>query len=484
MGRINHLIQSHVPSGSFAHSVATLMTGTTFAQALLILVAPLLTRLYTPEDFGILALYTSGLSIIAVMACWSYDYAIVLPEKDDEAANLLVLCMIICLGMATLVAILVSLFRNPVAALLSAPQLAPWLWLMPISIIEAGFFKAFNYWSTRSSLFKLLSARQITQSSLTSLAQLSCGATLHLGSGGLIIGSVIGQVAATARLVWQIVNTRDKSFLTYASWKGLKNTAIRYKRFPLYDSWSGMFNTASSMLPALLLGYFFSPAIVGYYALGNRVLATPMGVIGGAVGQVFYPQATRAKLNGDLDKLTFNMFNRLTNICFVPILLLVIVAPDLFSIIFGDQWRPAGQYLRWMSLWLFFQFISSPLSTIYYVLERQRDLLVFSICIFLSRLLVIILGGISGDVLLTIALFGITGALFYMLLTVHILHLAKVIKVYKTIYKRLLEGLAYSILPLLAWYISYNTLFFVSMGIASGIVFLIILAYQIKANII
>src|SRR5690554_6729775 len=154
-------LTSKLPPGSFIRNVVTLMTGTTFAQALMILVAPILTRLYSPEDFGVFALYTSILGIIAVVACWRYELAIVLPEKDEDAANLLVLSICICFGMAVLTLILVALFRNPLASLFGVPKLAPWLWFMPLSLIATGLFQAFNYWSTRRRQFRRLAIRQI-----------------------------------------------------------------------------------------------------------------------------------------------------------------------------------------------------------------------------------------------------------------------------------------------------------------------------------
>jgi len=40
----------------FAKNVLTLMTGTTIAQAIPIAISPILTRIYTPEDFGVFAL--------------------------------------------------------------------------------------------------------------------------------------------------------------------------------------------------------------------------------------------------------------------------------------------------------------------------------------------------------------------------------------------------------------------------------------------
>ncbi len=458
------------------------MTGTTFAQALMILVAPILTRLYSPEDFGVYALYTSILGIIAVVACWRYELAIVLPEKDEDAANLLVLSICICFGMAVLSLVLVALFRNPVANLLGAPKLASWLWFMPLSLMAAGLFQAFNYWSTRRKQFRRLAIRQITQSTVTAATQLGTGFALHPGPGGLIGSSIAGQLVATGRLAWQIGKEEGRQIITKTNKYHIEKMLILHKKFPLFDSWSEFLNTASAMLPVLLLGYFFNPTIVGFYALGQRVLSLPMGVIGGSIAQVFFPRATKAQHDGEIDKVTLDLFKRLLAIGFVPLMLIAIVAPDLFAIVFGDRWYTAGQYVRWMSLWLFFQFISSPLSTVYYVMERQKNLLAFNLAMFLTRLLVIIVGGIRGDVLLTIVLLGITGALLYALLCMHITKVVgiPVFRILLVMFKQVVPSIPYGFFPLLVWYVSRSSLAFVLVALASGCFFLVINVYPIN----
>lgn len=483
MERIKQLIQKRLPPGSFGRNVITLMTGTSFAQALLILASPILTRLYSPEDFGVFALYLSVLGILTVVACWRYELAIVLPEKDEDAANLLVLSICICFGMTALTWILAALFRNSIANLLGAPELAPWLWFMPLSLVAAGLFTTFNYWSTRRKQFRRLAARTITQSTVTAAAQIGTGALNPTASaGGLIGGAIVGQLTATGRLAWQIARDEGKQIRSAINNLNIKQMLIRYKDFPLYSSWSGLLNTASTMLPALLLGYFFTPAVVGYYALGHRVLAMPMGVVGGSIAQVFFPRANEAKREGDLDRLTLDMFQRLLAVGFVPILLITIVAPDLFAVIFGARWWTAGEYVRWLSLWLLFVFISSPLSTMYAVMERQRDGLIVDTIMFGTRLLALVIGGFKGDALFTIALFGITGAILWIGNCTYIMHLAGIParKAYITITKQIVQGMPYALFPIVVWYASNNSLAFVLAGIGSGIIFLVVQAYHVK----
>lgn len=480
--KLRTALASKLPPGSFIRNVVTLMTGTTFAQALIILVAPILTRLYSPEDYGILALYGSVLGIFAVVACWRYELAIVLPEKDEDAANLLVLSICICFGMAVLTLILVAIVRNPVANLLGAPELAPWLWFMPLSLLAAGLFQAFNYWSTRRKQFRRLAVRQITQSTVTATTQLGIGFAVRFGPGGLISGSIVGQLTATGRLAWQIWRDEGKQLVSYIRRNDLYRVGIRFKKFPIYDSWAGLLNTASTMLPALLLGYFFTPAIVGYYALGHRVLSMPMGVIGGSIAQAFFPRAAEARRSGNLDKITFAMFQQLLAIGLVPIILITIVAPDLFALVFGSRWWTAGEYVRWLSLWLLFVFISSPLSNIYSVLERQRAGLIVNTFMFSTRLLALIVGGLKGDALFTIALFGLTGAILWIFNCTYILYMAGIpaLQVFTAVLREIIRSLPYALLPLFIWFLLKSSLAFVLAGVIAGVIFLVLKVNQLK----
>ncbi len=482
MDKIKNWLNNKLPTGSFTRNVVTLMTGTTFAQALLILMAPILTRLYSPEDFGVFSLYTSILGILAVIACLRYELAIVLPEKDEEAANILVLSTVICIIFSFVVLVLVLLFKKHISTLLGVPQLSFWLWFMPLSLLVAGLSQAFSYWSTRREHFKFLAVRQITQSSVTAVTQISIAHMTNIGVGGLIAGQIAGQAAATGKLARQIYRDEGKKIISCVSEQEMKQMITRYKDLPLYSSWSGILNTASIMMPPLLLGYFFTPAIVGFYALGHRVLSLPMSVIGGAVAQVFFPKATEAQRIGDLEQITFDIFKQLVSIVLVPILLIAIVAPELFAIVFGPEWYVAGEYVKWLSGWIFFQFISSPISILYFVLDKQRTLLVVNTSLLVTRIFVLIMGGIVGNSLLTMKMLGISGGIIYCISCVYILHIAKVslLKTLKHITKKLIAAIPFAIIPIVTLFIINNALVFIFAAILSGIIFMFITLNKIR----
>jgi len=145
--------------------------------------------------------------------------------------------------------------------------------------------------------------------------------------------------------------------------------------------------------------------------LANRVLSIPMSLVGGAIGQVFLSSAAEARRNGTLGALVLKLHTKLAHVGFAPALLLVLVGPELFALVFGSDWRQAGEFARWMAPWLYFVFTLSPLSTLFAVLENQREGLAFQIILLVVRLAAIFVGSIFLDIGDTIILFAAVSAL-------------------------------------------------------------------------
>jgi O-antigen/teichoic acid export membrane protein len=434
------------------------MSGSVFAQMVLVLASPILTRLYPPEEFGLFALYGAILSILGVCSCGRYEMAIVLPKEEREAANLLGLSVLVCFSASLFFLALVPIRGAGWALLLKAPRLAPWLWLLPFHLFFTGAFLALNYWGTRQRQFKRLAGRQIMQSTVTIGAQLGSGWIFPSFGGGLILGHFLGQAAATLRLAWQTFRDDWGHVRPHLSFREQTELLKKYKDFPLFSTWASFVNTLSTMLPAMVLGYYFNPAIVGFYALGHRVLSLPLGIIGRSLSQVFYPHATEADGEGKLADVTISMFGQLLALGLVPFLLLTIAAPDGFVLIFGSAWREAGEYVRWLAVWILFVFMSSPLSSIYMIARKQRLLLAVNLLLLSSRFISLVVGGRSGSATLTIALYGVTGTLFYFMNLLIIMRLAKVSvsHVYASLYRHIFNSLIYVTPVLVFFYFSRN----------------------------
>lgn len=393
----------------FSYDVLTIVTGTTIAQLLTILFAPIITRLYGPEAFGLLAIFTSITSIFGVIVCLRYELAIMLPKSDEEAANVFGLCIIIIFIMSTLSIPLLFLSQKYIEQLFNAPQLGPFLLFIPPMIFLGGVFLVLNYWNTRTRQFHRLSIAQVTKSASVTGIQLGIG-FIGYTSGGVLIGAMIfGQFVSTFILGIQIIRCHISFFMQHITMDGMFAVLKQYKNFPKYDIWSALLNTVTLMLPVFILTVYFNPTIVGYYAVGLMVLEFPLSFIEGAIAQVFFQKAAEAKniSHQKLKEIVLQTVKPLIFVVFFPAILLILIGPEIFSVIFGARWEEAGNYVRFLSLWIGIGFIASSISSLFSIFQKQRFTLIFNALQLISQIIALIVGALTGNALNAIILFSL-----------------------------------------------------------------------------
>ena len=397
----------------FSIDVLTLVTGTTVSLIITLLASPIITRLYGPAAFGLVALFTSITGILGVIVCLRYELAIVLPKSDEEAANLFGLCMLLVLVVSIATIPLLIILEQPLVQFLKAPQLGQFFWLIPPTLLISGTFLALNYWNTRTKQFKRLSIARISSSFSTTGTQLGAGFLGYTSGGVLIYANVFGQLVSTGVLGIQIMRDHLSFFRENISWKGMADTFRQYSNFPKFDVWSALINQISWQVPVLLLSSFFSTTIVGYYSLGMMMVTLPMSLIGGAIAQVFFQRAAIAQHEGSLSLIFEDAYSFLIKISLFPLLLLTFIGQDLFILIFGPSWGEAGFYIQILSVWAVFFFISSPISAILSIAGKQKTGLVLSTINLITRFVSISLGGILGSATLSILFFSLSGVVMY-----------------------------------------------------------------------
>lgn len=364
-----------LPQSAYARNVLTLMTGTTLAQAIPIAISPILTRLYSPEEFGRFALYMAVAMIASVLVTGRYELAILLPRHDRDALHITALAMALSVTISVVLLLIVIFLAQPIAALLGDAALAPWLYWVPASTLLLGLYQSLNYWSNRKAQYKRLAISRTVQSTGVALAQMTSG---YAGSGavGLVGGQITGQVLATsvlARLIWREDRQQIRALRPTRSLA----LAKKYINFPKYLIVAHGFNTASGQMPVLLLSALFSTTVAGFFTLTQRVMAAPMALVAGALGDVFRQEASQAYIHqGQCKAIYQKTFKRLLLISVVPFIVFFFVAPALFAWVFGEQWRVAGGYAQILTPKFFFDFVVGPLSAMFMVAEKQRlDLL-------------------------------------------------------------------------------------------------------------
>jgi len=412
--------------GSFVFNVLTLMTGTSIAQVITVVISHILTRVYTPENFGIFALFLSITGILSVIVTGRYGLAIMLPEKDEESVNLLILSILIACGVSFIILMIVFIFNNQITKLLGTREISRWLYLIPFATLLAGTYQALNCWSIRKKQFKSVSFSKISQSIARATTILSLG-LLKFGSAGLIIGNFIGQLMALLILGWQAWKN-DKDKMKFVLKEEIKKVAKKYKNFPKYSTWSALLNTASVQAPILILTPFFGSEVVGFYSLSHRVLTIPISLLGQAVGQTFFQKASENKNNRKkLQYITFEVYKKLLYVGCFPILVITFFGKEIFSFIFGAQWVIAGNYAQILSIWIILNFIFSPLSILFSVLNKLKQGLAVQIILFSSRVVSLLIGVIYfKDIEISIILFGIVSAIVYLGLCLYTLKLVDI----------------------------------------------------------
>jgi len=367
------------------------MVGTIIAQGIQLGISPVLTRIYGPTDFGIFALYMSVVSLFSIIATGRYEMAIMLPPDDDDAVNLLALALLVSVGVSLVAFGVILFFKEKLAIVLGDRRVAPWLYLIPVSILLTGCYQTFNYWSNRRKKYRRLSGSRIIQYTSAAAANVGLGG---LGAGGLIGGNIAGQLISTLALGWQVA--RDGLGLR---WRvracSLRANASKYRDFPMINSLHAFMDIAQASGANFLISHFFGQQILGHYSLTVRILRAPLNIIGASLSQVFLQKAAEVNnQGGDLQALVKKAIMGLLLSALPIFAISYLAAPAIFALVFGERWRVAGEYARILSPWLFMNFVVSPLAQIPIITNCQKEVFYLGLLGNSLILLSVIYGGL------------------------------------------------------------------------------------------
>ena len=407
-----------LPKEGFGRNVILVVTGTALGQALVVLASPVLTRFFTPAQFGVLAVYMAVLSVLLIFSSLRYELAIPLPQSDGEAVNLLAISVAVVPIVSLLSWLGIVVFEHRLVEALNAPRLAGYLWLLPIGVLIVGLHQALTYWTTRKSRFAALSYSRVLQSAGQVGTQVTAGAGGG-GPGALIAGVFAGRLLASVSLLRHArIPVHD---IQPSSWL---RTAWQYRHFPIYTTWASLLTTAGTSATPIMFALFFPLHVVGIISLNVRILGLPAAIIGQAVTQVFYPRA--AQLREDVQAARVFVPRVATGLLLValPVFMFVGVAgPTVFPYVLGANWSEAGLYARYLAPWLALNFIASPLSTFSLVKSRQRAAFFITTYEVALRFGGIWLGGRAHSPLLATGLYSAAGFVISGVYVLWILHL-------------------------------------------------------------
>lgn len=377
----------------------------------MLLALPLISRLFGPDDFKLLAVFIALISTVSVVACLRLEIAIPLAETDDDAANLLAMSL---LSAATISAVLLALSGvAPVAfaTALGTADIAPYLWLVAIGVFLTASYSALQFWATRLRLFGIIARTRVVQAVTGVVTMLGLG-WLGLAPIGLLLGNMLTMGAGGVSLASQALR-RDRDRLRAISPAAMLRTLTKYRRYPVFSTPEALANVAGMQVPVLMIAAF-SGVEAGQMFLAMQVMAAPLALIGASVGQVYASRAGEQLRNSTLHRFTLTMMKRLFLIGAVPLTVAALLSPFLFTLVFGAEWQRAGVIMAWIAPWMLAQLVVSPVSMALHVVGAQR------IAMFLQFLglairtsFVFFAMAIAPN--LAVEIFAVSGVVFYMI---------------------------------------------------------------------
>ncbi|MBW8350277.1 oligosaccharide flippase family protein [Bacillus sp. IITD106] len=372
------------------NNIMKLMSATMIAQLISLALSPILTRMYTPEEYGVLTLFTTFVAILITFVTGRYEIAIVLPEKDNDSRSLLFGSVAYLLFMSLLIFVIMVVFHDSLIRMVGNESFSLWLYFVPLSLLVYGLYQNFNYWNNRFKNYNVIAAARITEASSVNLIQLLFG-LLKLGSKGLIFGYIFGQFFAT--LVFSIGGRKNLQSEEKITFKSMKRQLAKYKEYPFYNMPSGFFDIMSIQLPNLFISKFFGATSLGFYSLSLRIVNAPLTFISVSVSQVLYQRLNEMYQKGEkLRKFILKAAGILSIISIIPFCILFFWGPDLFGLVYSDKWRVSGEISRIMAFALCVRLVVSPLSPAFFVLNRVKLLFILQMSRLFTTSIILLIG--------------------------------------------------------------------------------------------
>lgn len=408
----------------FLKSVTVLVGGTAFAQGLGILALPFLTRLYSPADFSLLAVYMSIVGIIAVASNLRFEIAIPLPKKNVDALSILILAIISNILISILTALAIYFFKDILINLTGQPQLEPYLWLVPIGIFFSSLYNAFQFWTTRQKKFGIISRTRIFQSISGIGTQLLLG-IIGIGVVGLFLGHVINLSAGIFSLIKSFIYDFKNAYRDL-NFKKITFNLKKYQNFPKYSTFEALANHSGSQIPIIIIAAVAIGPEAGYLLLATKIMGLPIKFIGGAVSQVFLAHAPEEYSKGRIKLYTIDCMKKILKIGGVPLVVISLLSPFIFPYVFGEEWKRAGEMVVWMLPWFLMQLITSPTSLSLHIMKLQKTALMLQIFGLVFRVggLLIVAKYSNSNVFEYYAISGFVFYLIYLLVILYSINLS------------------------------------------------------------
>jgi O-antigen/teichoic acid export membrane protein len=372
-------------SDSLSKGIFIIASGTIIGQLITVVTMPILTRLYSPSDYGVLGLFSSSLTILGMAGGFSYEYALPLPKNDGDAANLFTVFLFILSFTSLFFLIIIFLFGNSVLSFFRIDVLEPYAVLLIFGFFGGSLYAGLTYWVTRRRDYTRITKTKIYQGFGGSFSKIILG-IFAVGPIGLLIGAVLSQmmgIGTLVRYMWK----KDRDLFKTISPSRMGEIAKQYIQFPLFACPAAIINTIGLQLPVFMIAAIYGLKTVGMYTMAYAVLVLTSSLISSSMTQVYYAEVSHLmRANSrEIKKLFISTTKKLLFIGIPLIIIPSLLAPFFFPIIFGELWNEAGFFCLPLAIMALSNFVISPTSILgaygynHWVLiwDTSRTLLIF-----------------------------------------------------------------------------------------------------------
>jgi len=398
---------------TFVSDFSKLVSGTFLANLLPVLISPILSRLYSPESFGVFGIYISIVNILTIILTGRYEFAIVKAGKKSEAIYLLYLITLLSLGITFISLIIITLLFILVPDLSISNHI--WIYAIPVTAFAVAGNRTLYYYSTYLKDYGLQSRNRIYRG--LNVSAFKIGFFLPFHQLGLIVGNFFGYFITLFIYLFTLIKRRQLVFPSF-NFKKIKAGFFNHLFFPRYDLLSGLLNAFSLNLPIILFAFYYSKEIIGQYSMAFSLINMPIVLVAASMGQIYYQRISIPKNKSETKIITGKIINQLS--VYGLVLSVVLVFGDvIFGFVLGKEWILAGRFAQYMSLWIYIVFIASPLSHLFYHLSKQQTLMIFNIILFFFRTLILIFTiYIFDSVEMVVLIYCLSGFFFWLFLLI------------------------------------------------------------------
>jgi len=378
----------------YMKNVFTLMAGTIIGQALVFVLAPFITRLFTPEDFTLLEQYTMLVTVLSVVVTGKYEFAIMHPKEQNDARHIAALALKVAFYSCVVLSVLILFLAKDISYWLMNESIAIYLWTLPIVLFFTAVFNVFNYWFSRLKQYKVAARSKVLSAVSSEPVKIATGLG-GWGPSGLVFSTIIGSIAAGAYAFWKFLKSEPEGLKNLSN-ERMKALAVLHKDYPMFSIWGSVLNRLAQWAHVGIFTLYYGLAAVGFMALCRRIFMAPLNVLSNSYSQVFFQRISEIEDAKELRALYYKVLFRFLIAAAGMVFFVQILPSNTMGFIFGEAWGNSFMYLKYLIYWFALNFVTSSLAFITYRINMQRVGLVLDALHFVLAIVAVYLAHMQG----------------------------------------------------------------------------------------